>query len=82
MEQNSYIILFFTQYGAIHYSKLLKKVGIDNVTRPVPRVLSSSCGICIEAKTCQDLSQFLTEDVEGIYREKDGRYERIYQSEE
>lgn len=82
MEQSKYLVLFFTQYGAINYSKLLKKTGIENFTRPVPRSLSSSCGICIETQTDRDLMNFLTEDVEGIYKVKSEDYELIYRSEE
>lgn len=82
MEENKYIVLFFTQYGAINYSKLLKKTGIENTTRPVPRSLSSSCGICIETSTEKDMLQFLTEDVEGVYLVNEGGYELLYQSEE
>lgn len=82
MEASKYIILFFTQYGAIHYSRLLQKSGIENRTRPVPRTLSSSCGICIETQTNQNLINFLTEDVEGIYQEKAEEYELIYRNED
>lgn len=81
MEQNKYVILFFTQYGAIHYAKLLKKEGIESVTKPVPRVLSSSCGICVETTTCANLLDFITEDVEFIYRmTPQEQFEKLYES--
>lgn len=79
MERNRYIVLFFTQYGAISYSRKLKDAGIDNITRPVPRALSSSCGICVETETDQDLIQFLTEDVEKLCIEENGAYKVIYE---
>ncbi len=82
MEKSKYLVLFFTQYGALNYSKLLKKTGIDNITRPVPRALSSSCGICVETETDRNLLDFLTEDVEGIYTMKDDRFELLYRNEE
>ncbi|MDO4712030.1 MAG: DUF3343 domain-containing protein [Peptostreptococcaceae bacterium] len=82
MQKNKYIILFFTQYGAISYSKKLAKDGIENSTRPVPRSLSSSCGICVQAETQRDLMLFLTEDVEKLCIEKDGGYQTLYENEE
>lgn len=82
MEENKYIVLFFTQYGAINYSKQLKKIGIESITRPVPRSLSSSCGICIETSTDQDILKFLTEDVEGVYRVVENEYELLYRAED
>lgn len=82
MGKNKYIILFFTQYGAINYSKKLSEIGIEGVTRPVPRVLSSSCGICVEVDTETDMKNYITEDIEGIYIKKEDEYEMIYLSEE
>lgn len=83
MEKNKYIVLFFTQYGAIHYARLLKKEGIDSVTKPVPRTLSSSCGICVETVMSQDITDFITEDIERIYRvSADGTFDKLYENEE
>ncbi len=81
METNKYIVLFYTQYGAIHYSRLLKKEAIENITKPVPRELSSSCGICVEAEIAGDIMRYLTEDVEAIYQIADREYIPIYRSE-
>lgn len=81
MVKNKYLILFFTQYGAINYSRLLKKTGIENITRPVPRALSSSCGICVETETEKDILEFLTDDVEGIYKVIEQEYYEIYSNE-
>ena len=82
MEESKHLILFFTQYGAMSYSKLLEKEGIRNLTRPVPRALSSSCGICVEAELPGDATQYLTEDVEAIYRAAGEEYQLIFSSEE
>ncbi len=82
MEKNKHLILFFTQYGAMSYSKLLEKEGIRNLTRPVPRALSSSCGICVEASLPGDATKFVTEDVEAIYIADGEKYQLIYSNEE
>ncbi|MCT4632413.1 MAG: DUF3343 domain-containing protein [Firmicutes bacterium] len=52
------IILFHTHTGALKFDKILKKNNIESVLRPVPRHLSSSCGVCI----------FTDSDLEGIER--------------
>lgn len=81
MEKNKYIVLFFTQYGAISYGKLLKKEGIESIQKPVPRVLSSSCGICVEVELEGDVHNFITEDVEKIYRvTEENHYELEYEN--
>lgn len=83
MEKNKHLILFFTQYGAIHYARLLKKEGIESITKPVPRSLSSSCGICVEVKTEKRILDFITEDVEFIYRiGDDGSFELLFEQRE
>ena len=80
MEKNKYIITFFTQYGALGYSKLLKQEGMDNITKPVPRDLSSSCGICVELETERDILQYQTEDVESIVQLADEGYRILYKN--
>ncbi len=40
-----YIGTFFTHSGAIKYSRFLNKLNINNQTMPVPRKISSNCGI-------------------------------------
>lgn len=81
MAKSKYLILFFTQYGAISYSGQLKKAGIENITRPVPRALSSSCGICVECETEDEIMDYLTEDVEAIYKAEAEDYQKVYESE-
>ena len=43
---NKFITIFHSQFGAISYFRTLKKRGITAELMPVPRKLSSSCGIC------------------------------------
>ena len=47
-QANSYgVILFHSTSGALRAEKLLKKEGIVYKIIPVPRHLSSDCGVCI-----------------------------------
>ncbi|MDO5096406.1 MAG: DUF3343 domain-containing protein [Peptostreptococcaceae bacterium] len=82
MEKNKFIITFFTQYGALGYSKLLKSEGMENITRPVPRDLSSSCGICVELETDRDILQYQTEDVESIVQLGETGYKILFKNQE
>lgn len=83
MGKNRYLVLFFTQYGAIHYARLLKRENLHSETKPVPRSLSSSCGICVETVTENNILDFITEDVEFIYRVlENGSFELLYEQKE
>ena len=47
-QMNSHgVILFHSTSGALRAEKLLKKEGIAYKIIPVPRHLSSDCGVCI-----------------------------------
>jgi hypothetical protein len=41
------VVLFHSTSGALMAEKLLKKEGIEYKLIPVPRHLSSDCGVCI-----------------------------------
>lgn len=84
MAKNNYVVLFFTQYGAIGYARLLSEEGIENETRPVPRSLSSSCGVSVSfaLEADKDVRHYVTEEVERIYRDVDGAYTLVYENEE
>jgi hypothetical protein len=74
-----YIALFYTHYGAIKYSNFLKSKEIENKIMPVPRALSSSCGICINFSTTADIRDLVSKDIESIFMLKDGEFKKIYQ---
>lgn len=74
-----YIALFYTHYGAIKYSKFLKSKNVENEIMPVPRALSSSCGICIKFSTSIDIKTMVSNDIESIFMLNNGEYKKIYQ---
>ena len=43
---SKFIATFHSQFGAMTYFRALKKQGISAKLMPVPRHVSSSCGIC------------------------------------
>lgn len=75
MGKNKYRITFFSQYGALSYSRLLQKEGIPSISKPVPRHLSSSCGICLEVETDINILDRITDDIERVYLLKEDSQE-------
>ena len=60
------VVLFQSISSALRAEKLLKKVGIAYKLIPVPRHLSSDCGVCI---------RFLTENESQIKKALAGKVE-------
>ncbi len=66
MESHKLIVIFFTHAGGVKFKKLCNKRGIDCELMPVPRALSSSCGICGLIDGDVDISILDKETVERI----------------
>lgn len=75
-----YIATFYTHFGAIKYSKYLSGKNITSEIMPVPRKISSSCGICIKFKTDLDVSTIVSEDIECIYAVDGSNIKQIYEN--
>lgn len=73
-----YIATFYTHFGAIKYSRFLSSKNISSETMPVPRKLSSSCGICVKFKTSEDISTMISEDIEKVFLIESSDTELIY----
>lgn len=69
-----YFITFFTHSGAIKFSRMLNKKNILNETSPVPRKLSSNCGIGVSLNYDNNIEELYIEDMERIYRKSDNNY--------
>jgi hypothetical protein len=73
------IVTFYTQSGAFKFERLLKQEGISVTLMPVPRRLSSSCGIAARTELPGDVKGYITDEVDGIYSAAD--HKMIYKSE-
>lgn len=63
-EQIAYgVVLFYSVSGALLAEKLLKKEGIEYKLIPVPRHMSSDCGVCIRFLSKNEAQ--VTEALEG-----------------
>jgi len=70
-----YLATFYTHYGAIRFHKHCEKEGLAAKIMPVPRELSSSCGICVSFETICAPKTTAHEDMERCYLiSSDGAY--------
>ena len=72
-----YIATFFAHSGAIKFNRFLLKNNISNETLPVPRQLSSNCGIGVSFSYDDNVEKFFTEDMEKLYLNEKGKFKLI-----
>ncbi|MGD9579010.1 MAG: DUF3343 domain-containing protein [Syntrophorhabdus sp.] len=72
---NYYIILFYTIHDVLRAEKILKKHNIAHELVPVPRNLSSDCGMCVKLPDNREKTLPLLSAIEisGCY-DKDGKH--------
>ncbi|MFA5536408.1 MAG: DUF3343 domain-containing protein [Bacillota bacterium] len=75
-----YQVLFFTHTGAIKFHRQMKKLNIDCELMPVPRSLSSNCGVSACVHYHAQLATLVDEQVEKIYRKENDHYRLLYES--
>jgi putative Se/S carrier protein len=77
-----YTIVFHTQSGALKFEYKMKKINISCSLQPVPRKLSSSCGICAKLNYDANPKELIEPEIEGIYKEiSNNQYEMVYENE-
>lgn len=76
---NEYMAIFFTHSGAIKFDRNAKKKSIDCELMPVPRKLSSNCGIGAKFSYDGDLQDVLDEEVEKIFLLNNEGYTLVYE---
>lgn len=73
-----YIAVFFTHLGAFKYEKYLKSIDIRSEFMPVPRKLSSNCGVGIKFNYIHDINKIISKDIEKLFSLEDKEYKLIY----
>ena len=76
-----YQVLFFTHTGAIKFERTMKKENIPCELMPVPRSLSSNCGVSARICYYGQVDLFINDQVEKIYQKYDGNYILTYEAE-
>ena len=56
-----YIATFFTHSGAVKYKRYMQKLGIQAELMPVPRRLSSDCGIAARFEADLELASLIAQ---------------------
>lgn len=75
----NYTIVFFTHSGAIRFEKKMNKMGVKCSLQPVPRRLSSSCGICAKINYEGKTNNLIETDIQSIYKDiSRNEYELIF----
>ncbi len=69
-----YIITFPSTYQALNFEKKFKDAGLSFTLRPVPREISSSCGIAAQIKTDYNNVLSIWEECKKSSIETDGLY--------
>ena len=84
MRQNNgetrYLATFHTHTGAMKFERALKSQGLWCQMKPVPRKLSSSCGVCVEYKD-KPSGDLPMDDLSRIYRVEGNDYLMEYENE-
>jgi len=70
---------FYTHHDATMFFSFLKGEGIPAKMAPVPRKLSSSCGVCVRY-TSDMVIDFDRYEIEAIHTEVDGNYAKIWEN--
>lgn len=74
-----YVAVFFTHSGAIKFDRNAKKNNIACELMPVPRKLSSNCGIGAKFKYDQDVHELVNEEIEKIFEVAAKNYVLVYE---
>lgn len=73
MMSKVYIATFHTHFGAMQLHRRLKADRVESLVMPVPRSLSSSCGICVRFISESPLDWQDAEDLEQIVLYEQGK---------
>ncbi|WP_416197465.1 MAG: Se-S-carrier domain-containing protein [Sporanaerobacter sp.] len=75
---SEYVAIFFTHSGAIKFDRKLKSYNIECELMPVPRKLSSNCGIGAKFKYDKDIIDLIDDEIEKIFIVDDKDYKLVY----
>ena len=77
-----YIVLFYTNSSAIKFAKFLKRLNYVGELIPLPRKLTSSCGMGVKFHFSGNLSAIISDEIEKIYAVQGIQYKLVYLAEE
>ncbi|MCS5422930.1 MULTISPECIES: DUF3343 domain-containing protein [Psychrilyobacter] len=74
-----YIAVLFTHSDAIKLSRECKKRNINHKLMPVPRKLSSNCGVCVNFHYEGDIQDLTFSGVEKFFHVEEENYILVYE---
>lgn len=77
----TYTVVFFTHSGALKFDRHMKNLGFFCELMPVPRKLSSNCGIGAKIEYDGLLDDIISTDTEKIFNHVDNSFELVYSAE-
>ena len=78
--QIEYIATFFTHSGAVKYQRYMQREKINIELQPVPRQVSSNCGIGARFTFNGDIKQYISEDTEKLSQVTADGYKLLYEN--
>lgn len=78
----NYIVLFFTNSSAIKFARIIKNSNFVGELIPLPRKLTSSCGMGVKLYFTSDLSEIISDEIEKIYAVEGNQYTLVYRAED
>ncbi len=75
-----YQVLFFTHTGAIKFNRAMIKENIPCELMPVPRTLSSNCGVSARIYYNGEVNTIIDDQIEKIFENHEGNYTLIFDS--
>lgn len=78
---NEYVAIFFTHSGAIKFNRKLKSSNIKCELMPVPRKLSSNCGIGAKFTYEENVKNLIDDEIEKIFIIENKEYKLVYSEE-
>ncbi|SDZ08739.1 DUF3343 domain-containing protein [Tindallia californiensis] len=76
-----YVVLFYTHSGAIKFDRKAKKKGCRAELMPVPRKLSSNCGVSAKIQLDGSIHELIDDEIEKIYLICEKEYQLTYSHE-
>lgn len=73
-----YQVLFFTHTGAIRFERRMNQENIPCSLMPVPRSLSSNCGVSAHIHFDGDYHALIDSHIEKIYVNNKGTFDMLY----
>ena len=73
-----YMVLFFTHSGAIKFGRKARKNEFDCELMPVPRQLSSNCGVGAKIRYGGSVDSLVDDEIEKIYAVTPEGYALLY----